>query len=202
MNIPIILIATSLLLTTTRIVAAEACCATPPAPAETWSSQSLFHIESTFKTQIGKETNLAALKGRPTVVAMFYASCSTVCPRLITVLKDIEERLPEDKRGQFRVVLISFDPERDTPEALAAFAKNWGMDPERWQLWSGAAADVRTVAASLGVRYRSTPDGEFSHSAPIILLNAEGEIDKRLEPPGGENQKVFEAHLLEVLSAS
>jgi protein SCO1/2 len=195
MNTSIPLLIFALCLSTVRLAAAEGCCAKPPAPAESWSSESLFHIESVFQDQNETKVRLADLKGRPTLVAMFYANCPTVCPRLIVELKGIEERLPEDKRGQLRVVLISFDPERDTPKVLSDFAKNWKMDPQRWQLWSGA------VAASLGVRYRSTPEGEISHSAPIVLLNTEGEIDTRLESPGGEKQAAFEQRVLEVLSA-
>lgn len=202
MNTPTFLTLFALIVSTLRIQAADACCAVPLAPAESWSSESLFHIEAGFKTQDEKATRLSDLKGAPTVVAMFYASCKTVCPRLISELKNIEKKLPEDQRDKLRVVLISFDPGRDTPEALKTYAENWQMDPVRWQLWSGAATDVRTVAAALGIRYRKTPEGEISHSAPILLLNAEGEIDTRLDIPGGETQKAFEARLPEVLSAS
>jgi len=181
---------------------ADSCCSPSPAPAATWTSESLFHIEAAFQTQTETKVRLSDLKGAPTLVAMFYASCPTVCPRLMGELKGIEARLPEEQRGRLRVVLITFDPERDTPEALTTFAENWNMDTARWQLWSGDPVGIRTVAASLGVRYRTTPNGEISHSAPIVLLNAKGEIDQRLDAPGGEKQKAFEARLLEVLLAS
>lgn len=188
-----------LLLSSFQLPAADSCCSVaPPEKAEAWSGNSLFHIDATFTNHTEVTRSLADLKGHSTLVAMFYANCATICPRLVNEIKQIEARLPEAARKNFKVVLISFDPERDTPEALAAFAKIWEMDAERWELWSGQEKDVRTMAAALGIRYRRTPDGEIAHSAPLVLLNEKGEIETRIEAPGGEGADAFDQTLAEV----
>lgn len=173
-------------LLTPLVQGADSCCAvaetTEAAPA--FSDTSLFHLEASFVDTEGKEVKLANYKGKPFILTMFYASCPTVCPRLIQDLFKIESTLSEVEKAQLPIILVSFDPETDTPESLTLFAKNWEMDTPRWQLWSGSPENSRTLAAGLGIRYRKTPDGEISHSAPITLINAQGEIAIQLAGPG------------------
>jgi protein SCO1/2 len=84
--------------------------------------------------------------------------------------------VPAEQRAQLRVLLISFDPERDTPAALHEIAETRHIDTTRWTLAHADAATVRTIAALLNVQYRQLPSGEFSHSTQIALLSPQGEI--------------------------
>jgi protein SCO1/2 len=65
------------------------------------------------------------------------------------------------------------------------------VDLARWTFANAPADDVRRLAAALNIQYRQLPDGEFSHSTVITLLDAQGRMAKqtssllRLEPEFG-----------------
>lgn len=151
----------------------DACCAemvTAP-----FSQNSLYQAEVTFATDAGQPFQLGEWRGRPVVLAMFFASCGYACPLLVSDIEAIRRNLPADLRGRAALVLVSFDTERDTPAALADYRTKRGLDAQ-WTLLHGSADSVRELAALLGVKYQQTSDGMFSHSNLVTILNAEGEI--------------------------
>jgi len=115
---------------------------------------------------------------------MLYASCREACPLLLADIKRIEMELPQQVRPNLRVVLVSLDPERDTPEILQALARAHRVDESRWRLVSGSDETVREIAAVLGIKYRRLPDGSFNHSSVITLLDRSGVIQSRVEGIG------------------
>ena len=91
-------------------------------------------------------------------------------------LQRLERSLPSDLAAQTRFLLISIDPERDTPEVLRRYAARMGLDPVRWTLLRGRAEDVRELGAALGVAYGKTAaQGELVHSKFVTLLDRQGQ---------------------------
>jgi protein SCO1/2 len=119
---------------------------------------------------------LGVLRGRPQVVAMFFASCQFTCPLTVSDMQRIEAALPENLRTNVGFTLISFDSKRDTPAALKAYRASRELSNQNWTLLRGEPDDVRELAALLGVIYRQDANGSFAHSNVITVLNAEGEI--------------------------
>lgn len=140
---------------------------------------SLYRLEIGLSGQDGQARLLALYRGQPTMISMFYGSCPRVCPLLIANIRRMEKQLPEPERGRMRVLLVSLDPDRDTPVKLLELARRHQVDLSRWTLARAEAADVRKLAAALGIRYRQLPDGEFNHSTVISLLDAGGRIRKQ-----------------------
>jgi protein SCO1/2 len=149
--------------------------------ATTVPGESIYQLQADLTDQSGKHTTLAATRGHPTLITMFYASCQGICPVLAMTLQRMEGELTPAERTRLRVTMISFDPERDTVPALAKFATSHAIDGDRWRLARASGDTVRDIAAALGIRYRPLPDGSFSHSATIILLDADGVIRARTE---------------------
>jgi protein SCO1 len=146
--------------------------AAPPA----LPSDSLYQLATPLVTQDGKPARLGLYRGQPVLVTMFYGSCPHVCPTLIAALRRMERLLAPAERGRLRVLLVSIDPERDTPAALRELAARHRADLSRWTFAQTPAAEVRKLAAALGIQYRKLPDGEFNHATIITLLDAEGRI--------------------------
>lgn len=160
---------------------ALACCAkAEPAVAATFSDKSLYQTESKWTTDANKQIKLADLKGRPQVVVMFFASCQYACPVLVHDLTRIEAALKPELRGKVGFTLVTFDTERDTPEALAKFRETRNLSPTNWTLLHGSDDDVLELAALLGVKYKQEASGQFAHSNLITVLNGEGEIVNQL----------------------
>jgi protein SCO1/2 len=101
-----------------------------------------------------------------------------VCPVIFETIAQTVKALPPAERARARVLMISFDPERDTVAVLKETARRHGCD-ERWHLVRASDVDVRRIAAVLGVQYRKLPSGEFNHSSQILLLDAQGRIVQR-----------------------
>lgn len=154
--------------------AAAATAATAPLP-----SDSVYHLGVPLTDQLGHSVPLAEFRGQPVLVSMFYTSCQFVCPMLVEAMNDTAARLGEDERARLKMLLVSFDPERDTLEVLRRTAEQHELDARRWTLARTEAAQVRKLAALLGIRYRLLPSGDYNHTTALILLDAEGRIQGR-----------------------
>ena len=148
------------------------------------SEHSLFLLDSTWTDADGKSLKLGVVRGHPTLVLMFYGTCEAVCPILIEDMKKIDASLSERARAQTRKLLVTFDPDNDTTDKLAALAKKRGVASPDWHLLRGDDSQVRELAAVLGVRYRKTGNGEFSHSNLITLLDEQGVVAHQVEGVG------------------
>jgi protein SCO1/2 len=151
-----------------------ACVAAAAAPED-----SLYQLQTPLTDQSGKAAKLDLHAGHPVLVTMFYGSCPHVCPMLISTIQRYELELPEASRGRLRVLLVSLDPERDTPAKLTEVAQRHRVDLARWTFARAEAADVRRLAAALDIQYRQLPDGEFNHSTVITLLDGQGRVRTR-----------------------
>jgi protein SCO1/2 len=123
----------------------------------------------------GARHRLDELRGHPVLASMFFASCPSVCPLLISELKRTEAQLPRAVRDDTRVLLVSFDPARDTPAVLADVIRRHGLDARRWSVLVAASEDdARTLAAALGIRYRAAAGGMFNHTTRVVALDRQG----------------------------
>lgn len=148
-------------------------------PADPPSTDSLYNLTSTWTPLGGTAVPFAALRGRPVVLTMIYASCQAICPLLVSDARKIERALPEDVRGGVQFVVVTFDPKRDTVAVLREYAKRHQLDSGRWKVFRGDEEDVRDLAAVLGMRFRPTGTGDFVHTNLVTVLDAEGRIAHR-----------------------
>lgn len=160
----------------------------PDAPSE-----SVYRLAMKLVDQDGRDVTLDAHRGGPVVMAMFYASCTSACPLLIAQLKAADAQLTPAERTRTRFVLVSLDPERDTPQALSELARRHALDLERWSLERAGEADVRRLAAVLGVKYRKLPNGDYNHSSVITVLDREGVARARQEGPRQPAEPIAQA---------
>jgi protein SCO1/2 len=140
---------------------------------------SIYQLDARLTDQAGRAQGLDVYRGSPVLITMFYGSCQATCPLIIDTLRSTERGLTPGQRAQLRVLLISFDPLRDTPAALAEIAATRHIDTSRWTLATTDADTVRDIAALLDLQYRRLPSGEFNHSTVIALLSPGGKIEAR-----------------------
>jgi len=143
----------------------------------------------------------AEQRGQPRIVSMLYTSCTFTCPTLVESVKVVLLALRPDERIRLGVTMISLDPKRDTPEALAKLQKERGLDPAHWTLARPQPRDVSTIAALLGIRYRVLSDGDFNHTTVLVLLDGEGRIVASTEKLGGVADAMFVAAVRKTLEA-
>ncbi|MDT8435807.1 MAG: SCO family protein [Gemmatimonadota bacterium] len=135
----------------------------------------------------------ADLRGTVTVLFFGYTFCPDICPFTLQRLRQARELLGPAGDG-VRVVFVSVDPERDTPERATAYAR--GFDPSFTGL-SGSPQAIADVASSFGIFFaRAAPqedtdggnaaggdraggDDDFylvDHSATILALDRDGRL--------------------------
>ncbi|MEW6776132.1 MAG: SCO family protein [Bdellovibrionota bacterium] len=154
-------------------------------------SDSLYQLESSWLTQDGKEIRLGSLAGSPVVIALVYTSCKASCPLILGDFRKIHKNLSENA-SRISFVLVSMDPDRDTPGRLKEFEKGQKFPaPGRWVLLNGKEESVRELAAALNVSYRKTGK-EFAHSNVITVLDPTGKIAHQQPQPGSSVQKTIE----------
>jgi protein SCO1/2 len=157
-------------------IAGGASAASPTSP---WPDDSLYHLDAQFETATGQTTTFVSGGGRVRIVTMFYASCPMACPLIIETLRGIERELSEAERAKLGVVVLSLDPENDSPAVLNEVAKTRRIDSRRWLLARTSPADTRKLAAALGVKYRQIGAADFDHSSVLVLIDAQGQVVAR-----------------------
>ena len=111
--------------------------------------------------------------GRPAIIFFGFTWCPDVCP---TTLGDITlwlEELGHDA-DRLNTFLISVDPERDTPEVLAAYLSNF--DPRITGL-TGPLGEIERAAKGFCATFEKIPRGDgytMNHTAGVLLFHDDG----------------------------
>lgn len=153
---------------------------TPMAQSES-DAASIYDLVVPLLDDAGTMRSLDTFRGHPVLITMFYGTCPVACPMLTSDLKRLERQVPEPLRSQVRILMVSFDPERDSPAALRTIKQERGLDDARWTLASAGQDGARELAGVLNVKYRTLDNGAFFHSSVIVLLDRQGRPRARVD---------------------
>jgi protein SCO1/2 len=145
-------------------------------PPGKYSEKSIYRLNAPWTTDAGKEVRLDSLRGKPVVLALFFTSCQHSCPFIVRDMKSLQGALSAKASDKAQFVLVSIDPERDTPEALKAFRKKLQLPAERWMLVRGAPDSVKQLAEKLGFNFSPGSKTQFAHSLLLTVLDGKGEV--------------------------
>lgn len=129
-----------------------------------------------FVAHTGDTITEKNMDGKLTVMDFFFTSCPTICPKMKTQLLRVYEKY----RTNDRVLILShsIDPEFDTKEVLADFAKRLEVSGDRWYFLTGdkdsiyARADQYMISAKADA---SAPGG-YAHSGAFLLIDGDRNI--------------------------
>lgn len=155
--------------------------------------ESVFKLNTAWKSEEGKSLQLKDLKGKVLVMVMIYTSCKAACPRLVADMKNLHNSVPSEYKEKVQYVLVSIDPDHDTPEVLKAFARSREMDGEEWTFLQGSTESVREFANVLSVKYKEISPMDFSHSNIISVFTKEGVLIHQMEGLGVNNKETIES---------
>ena len=161
------------------------------------SDLSIYNLPSQWTNQDGKDIELKSLRGNVLVMVMIYTTCKAACPRLVADMRNIESRLNAKTKKNVKLIMVSIDPENDTPEKLKAFAIANKMDNDPWVFLRSTEENTREFAAILAVNYKKISPIDFSHSNIISVFNPDGELVYQQEGLGVNNDKTIDRINLE-----
>ena len=132
----------------------------------------------TLIDQQSRHLSLAVFRGHPVLLTFAFGHCETVCP---TIIGDLMAARRTARREDVRLVVITIDPWRDTPDRLPNLATHWGLGQDD-RILSGTVDDVQGALDALGIaRARNETTGVVEHPATVMLLDERGTIVWRLD---------------------
>ncbi len=128
----------------------------------------------------GKPRRLADYRGKPMLVNFIYTACFQVCPTTTKNLqKAVQNTVAVLGTDRFNIVSIGFNQPFDAPEAMKAFATQYGIHLPNWEFLSPAPAIVDEVTKNFGFSYIATTAG-FDHLNQVTFVDAEGRIVRQV----------------------
>jgi protein SCO1 len=125
----------------------------------------------------GRTVNQDVLKGKWSVVFFGFTQCPDICPTTLFELGQVETLLGPAAET-LQSVLISVDPERDTPEQMRAYVANPSF-PKRLVALTGSAAQVDRAAKAYRVFYQKAGEGAdytINHASYAYLMTPRGRL--------------------------
>lgn len=139
--------------------------------------------EFTLIDQAKQPLTFSSLAGKVLAVNFIYTRCALpqFCLRVTNNFGVLQKRFAQElKRGELVLLTITFDPERDTPEAMAKYASQWKPDPAQWRFLTGSVPEVRKVTSLFGVDF--FPDeGLMNHSLRTAIIDRRGRLVASIE---------------------
>jgi protein SCO1/2 len=152
----------------------------PQLASGTWLPQPKAVDAFTLTDTAGHPYTRADLLAAPTLVYFGFTRCPDVCPTTLVKLAQVLRRSPVPR---LRVLFVSVDPQRDTPQALALYVH--AFDPA-FTGATGAPAEILAVAKNFAVAVNRVelPGGDYTmdHSAVVFLVDGRG-IEVIFTPP-------------------
>ena len=136
----------------------------------------------TLIDQAKQRVSLSSLAGKVVAVNFIYTRCALpqFCLRVSNNFGVLQKRFAKELGKDVVLLTITFDPQRDTPDVLAAYASQWKADPKTWHFLTGPVADVRKVCALFGVEYFAD-EGLMNHSLRTAVIDRTGTLVASIE---------------------
>ena len=125
--------------------------------------------------QNGQPLQVDQLKGKWSLLFFGYTFCPDICPATLAQLRQLQGMLPAEAKDKLRVVLVTVDPHRDTPEQLKKYLGFF--DPAFLGL-TGSQEDLQKLAAAVSIPYipadTSKENYTVDHSGNLVLIGPDG----------------------------
>lgn len=134
----------------------------------------------TLVDDTGAVVTEAAFEGTPTLLYFGFTYCPDVCPTALQKLGAAQERMG-DYGNDVQYVLVSVDPERDTPEQMATYIGNNGF-PDGLRGFTGTVDQIETIKTAYKVYAQKVDMDELAmgytvdHQDLVFLLGRDGQF--------------------------
>jgi protein SCO1/2 len=124
--------------------------------------------------QNGRRFQLATIKGRVILLDFAYTTCPDVCPLMTAALRSVQTSLSATERNTVYLLTITTDPEIDSPQILAAYAKRYHVDLSHWSFLTGDPSSLAQVWKSFGVKVIRRARGLVDHTPLTAVMDQTG----------------------------
>jgi cytochrome oxidase Cu insertion factor (SCO1/SenC/PrrC family) len=154
----------------------------------------------------GQPVKLADLTGKTLITAFIFTHCEGPCPMMTSRMAELQKQLASHPRwSDIRLVSISVDPVRDTPERLTEYATWAHADPQQWLFLTGERAYVWDLVRNgfkLPIGETDNPQMPIFHSQKFLLIDGQGRIRGLYDGLEEEGRQKLLADLDKLLAAT
>ena len=122
--------------------------------------------------------SLSDFSGKWVLIDWVFTNCVTFCPLLTGGMNVVHSGLGDAVGEDVQLVTITFDPTRDTPEALRAYSRAVAPDQTGWTWLTGSETETSAVAAAYGVSFDpgEAVNGiaQFDHTSLMVVIDPTG----------------------------
>ena len=155
----------------------------------------------------GRSVELGDFAGKWVLIDWVFTNCVTFCPLLTGEMNQVHRGLEEVVGNDVHLVTITFDPTRDTPQALKTYASSAARSSQGWTWLTGTAEQTDAVAAAYGVAF--DPIGpvngidQFQHTSLLVVIGPDGRERYRYLGTGWAEDviELFESEILPATAA-
>ncbi|MDD0976549.1 SCO family protein [Pseudomonas fontis] len=138
----------------------------------------------------GQPLNLDQLTGKWSLLFFGYTYCPDICPTTLAQLRQVKSELPKAAADKLQVVLVSVDPNRDTPAQLKQYLGYFDKD---FRGLTGSLENTQKLANAVSIPFipadTSKPGYTVDHSGNLALLGPDGKQRGFIRAPFN-NQKL------------
>lgn len=131
--------------------------------------------ELSLTDQDGRQVQVNELKDKWSLLFFGYTFCPDICPATLAQLRQLQGQLPQETRDNLRVILVSVDPNRDTPAQLKKYLDYFDAG------FIGLTSDEKTLGAlanAVSIPYipadTSKENYTVDHSGNLVLIGPDG----------------------------
>ncbi|MBD9483391.1 SCO family protein [Pseudomonas sp. PDM14] len=125
--------------------------------------------------QNGEAVAVDQLKGQWSLLFFGYTFCPDICPATLAQLRQLKGMLSAEDQAKLRMVLVTVDPKRDTPQQLKQYLTYF--DPA-FQGLTGEAADIQKLANGVSIPFipadTSKENYTVDHSGNLVIIGPDG----------------------------
>lgn len=125
--------------------------------------------------QDGKPVAVNELKDKWSLLFFGYTFCPDICPTTLAQMRELKGLLPEAARNNLRVVLVSVDPNRDTPQQLKQYL---GYFDPAFLGYTGELASIQKLANAVSIPFipadTSKENYTVDHSGNLVVIGPDG----------------------------
>lgn len=137
---------------------------------------SIYNININLTDHFNKIKNISELSGKVQIFSMIYTNCKTICPIIVSNMKNIEKLLSPQELENIEFSLLSLDPDRDDVATLNKFFIDKKLKNKNWFVYKSSKDDALKVALLTGIKYKKEKN-DYIHSNLIVILDKYGVIN-------------------------
>lgn len=118
---------------------------------------------------------MSELKGQWTLLFFGYTFCPDICPTTLAELRKLKSQLPAEALARLRIIMISVDPHRDTPQQLRDYLAFYKSD---YFGLTGELADIQQLSNATSIPFipgdTSKEYYTVDHSGNLAVIGPDG----------------------------